>query len=95
MSLDQAAVRHVATLARIKVTDDELAPLAGELSNILHFVEQLTEVNTDEVAPMASVAHVNLPQRSDQVSEGGIPERVLANGPETAHGYFVVPKVVE
>lgn len=95
MSLDQATVRQVANLARIQVTDDELAPLAGELSNILKFVEQLATVNTDGVAPMASAAHASLPQRADRVNDGGVPERVLANAPEAAHGYFVVPKVVE
>ena len=69
--------------------------LAGELSNIIHFVEQLAEVNTDGVAPMTSVAHMELPRRADAVTDGNCRDKVLANAPEPAHGFFTVPKVVE
>jgi len=95
MSLDQAAVRTIAALARIEVADDELDHLAGELSHILHFVEQLAEVNTDGVAPMTSVAHLDLPRRADQVTDGDCHELVLANAPERRDDFFAVPKVVE
>ncbi|WP_029006907.1 Asp-tRNA(Asn)/Glu-tRNA(Gln) amidotransferase subunit GatC [Azospirillum halopraeferens] len=95
MSLDKAAVARIAHLARIKVPDEELDHLAGELSRILDFVEQLGEVDTADVAPMASVAAQKLRRRPDEVTDGGYPEAVLKNGPETAEGYFAVPKVVE
>lgn len=95
MSLDKATVRNIANLARLEVRDDELDPLAGELSNILQFVEQLAEVNTDGVAPMTSVAHMELPRRTDVVTDGNCPEKVLANAPERHDGFFLVPKVVE
>ena len=95
MSLDQAAVRKIAALARIEVADVELEHLAGELSHILHFVEQLAEVNTDGVAPMTSVAHLELPLRADEVTDGDCPELVLANAPDRRDDFFAVPKVVE
>jgi aspartyl-tRNA(Asn)/glutamyl-tRNA(Gln) amidotransferase subunit C len=69
--------------------------LAGELSNIMQFVEQLAEVDTEGVAPMTSVAHMELPRRDDRVTDGDCPDLVLANAPERHDGFFVVPKVVE
>lgn len=95
MSLDKDTVRNIANLARLDVRDDELDHLAGELSNILQFVEQLAEVNTDGVAPMTSVAAMELPRRADQVTDGGYPDKVLANAPERNDGFYLVPKVVE
>jgi aspartyl-tRNA(Asn)/glutamyl-tRNA(Gln) amidotransferase subunit C len=99
MSLDKATVRNIAELARIEVREEELDHLAGELSGILTFVEQLAEVNTDGVEPMASVADLTLPMRKDVVNDGGQAEAVLANAPDAVReddgGFFTVPKVVE
>lgn len=95
MSLDQAAVARIAHLARIKVPEAELGRLAGELSGILDFVEQLGEVDVAGVEPMTSVTPQKLRRRADQVTDGAQQAAVVANGPETAEGYFVVPKVVE
>ena len=95
MSLDQATVRNIANLARLEVREEELDHLAGELSNIVKFVEQLAEVNTEGVEPMTSVAHIDLPWRADRVSDGDCRDKVLANAPESHEGFFVVPKVVE
>ncbi|MHA1538163.1 MAG: Asp-tRNA(Asn)/Glu-tRNA(Gln) amidotransferase subunit GatC [Alphaproteobacteria bacterium] len=95
MALDEATVRKIARLARIEVPDERLAGLAAELSNILDWVEQLGEVDTDGVAPMASVVEVVLPMRADEVTDGGYPDKILANAPDAAKGFFTVPKVVE
>lgn len=95
MSLDIETVRTIAFLARIRVPDPELAALAGELSAILGFVEQLGEVDTRDVAPMASVAAVRLPLREDVVGEQNQASSVLANAPLSIDGFFAVPKVVE
>ena len=95
MSLDKATVRNIANLARIEVRDEDLDHLAGELSNIMTFVEQLSEVNTDGVEPMTSVAAMTLPMRADVITDGGQPDAVLANAPEAEDGFFTVPKVVE
>ncbi|RTL97385.1 Asp-tRNA(Asn)/Glu-tRNA(Gln) amidotransferase subunit GatC [Ancylobacter aquaticus] len=95
MSVDQATVRRVAHLARIAVTEDEVAHLQGELNAILAFVEQLGEVDTDGVEPMTSVIPMTLPLRADVVSDGDYADRVLANAPASEDGFFAVPKVVE
>ena len=95
MSMDKDTVRRIATLARIRVPEEDLDRLAGELGNILHWVEQLGEVDTGNVAAVASVSGAELPFRKDEVTDGGYPERVLANAPEPRDGFFTVPKVVE
>lgn len=95
MAVDRDTVRRIAALARIRVPEADLDKLAGELGNIIDWVEQLAAVNTESVAPMASVAHMTLRQRADRVTDGGIRDKVLANAPEAEDGFFVVPKVVE
>ncbi|CAK0779011.1 aspartyl-tRNA(Asn)/glutamyl-tRNA(Gln) amidotransferase subunit C [Azospirillaceae bacterium] len=95
MSIDQATAVRIAHLARIKIPEADQASLAGELSKILSFVEQLSEVDTDDVQPMTSVVATQLRRRLDEVSDGGDPEPVLRNAPERAETFFVVPKVVE
>jgi aspartyl-tRNA(Asn)/glutamyl-tRNA(Gln) amidotransferase subunit C len=95
VSLDEATVARIARLARIAVPEEELAPLADELSRILKWIEQLNEVATEGVPPMTSIAAMRLAWREDRVTDGGRPEDILANAPERQDGYFVVPKVVE
>ena len=95
MTLDKAVVAHIAALARIRLSEAELEPLADELSHILTWVERLNEVDTSGVAPMTSVAATLLPMRNDEVTDGGCREDILGNAPRTARGFFVVPKVVE
>ena len=95
MSLDKSAVRTIADLARIRVPEEDIDHLAGELSSILTFIEQLQAVDTDGVAPMTSVSAVGLPMRKDEISDGGHVDAVLVNAPDKAEGFFSVPKVVE
>ncbi len=95
MSIDIKTARKVAHLARIEVAEDALEPLAGELSNILKFMEQLNEVNIDGVEPMTSVTPMALKKREDVVSDGSIQDKILKNAPDTREGFFAVPKVVE
>ena len=95
MPLDKAAVAHIATLARIRLSESELELLADELSHILTWVEQLNEVDTTGVTPMASAAAASLPLRKDAVSDGGCRNAILGNAPNAARGFFTVPKVVE
>jgi aspartyl-tRNA(Asn)/glutamyl-tRNA(Gln) amidotransferase subunit C len=95
MAIDAATVKKVARLASIRVADAELEPLARELSGIMAWIEQLNEVDTDGVAPMASTEAVSLPLRDDVVTDGGDPAVILANAPKADRNFFVVPKVVE
>lgn len=106
MALDADTVAKIARLARLKVPADELEPLARELSGIFAWIEQLNEVDTAGVAPMSSVVgDLQLPMRTDVVTDGNAADKVLANAPggaiwlepqnRAAGGFFAVPKVVE
>ena len=95
MSLDKATVAKVANLARIKVEEKDLEPMAAELNNILGWIEQLGEVDTETTMPMTSVAEMRLRWRSDEVTDGGYAEDVVANAPSSEDNFFAVPKVIE
>lgn len=95
MSVDEKTVRHIARLARIAVKDEELAPLAKDLSNILDWVEQLGEVETDHVPPMTSVVEVEMKMREDIVRHDNLQDQVTRNAPMSEDGFYTVPKVVE
>ena len=95
MSVDKATVARIARLARINVPEDRQEQLVGELNGILDWIAELDEVDTGAVEPLASVTGHGLPRRSDQVTDGNRVDEVLANVPEPAGGFFVVPKVVE
>jgi aspartyl-tRNA(Asn)/glutamyl-tRNA(Gln) amidotransferase subunit C len=95
MSVDASTVRRIAHLARIAVSDDEIAHLQGELNAILAFVEQLAEVDVKGVEPMTSVTPMIMKKRDDVVTDGGDPDAILTNAPAREGNYFVVPKVVE
>lgn len=95
MEIDQATVKRIARLARIKVTDDEAESLKGELTNILDWVEQLDEIDTSNVEPMTRVVPMEMKKRADGVTDGNKPGTIVANAPMTEDQFFVVPKVVE
>jgi aspartyl-tRNA(Asn)/glutamyl-tRNA(Gln) amidotransferase subunit C len=100
MSVDTATVAKIASLARIKVTQDDLEAMVPELNGILDWVEQLGEVDVSGVEPMTAVIPNLLRLRADAVNAdaltgGGIRDAVLANAPAAEHGFFGVPKVIE
>jgi aspartyl-tRNA(Asn)/glutamyl-tRNA(Gln) amidotransferase subunit C len=95
MSVDAATVKKIASLARIAITDEEVAKIAPELDNILGWIEQLGEVDTSSVEPMTAVIANELRLRDDVVTDGGKRDAVLANAPQAEHGFFTVPKVIE
>jgi aspartyl-tRNA(Asn)/glutamyl-tRNA(Gln) amidotransferase subunit C len=95
MHIDQSTVKRIAKLARIKITEDEAASLEGELSNILDWVEQLNELETDAVEPMTRVVPMQMKMREDGVTDGDKVEDIVSNAPLHEDGFFVVPKIVE
>lgn len=95
MHVDEATVRRIARLARIKITPEEARGLEAELSGILNWVEQLKEVDTSAVEPMTRVVAQALKKRKDEVNDGEIADAVVANAPLSEDHFFVVPKVVE
>ncbi|MBN13690.1 Asp-tRNA(Asn)/Glu-tRNA(Gln) amidotransferase subunit GatC [Pelagibacterium nitratireducens] len=95
MSVDADTVRRIGRLARIRITEDEVAAYEGELNAILGFVEQLGEVDVEGVEPMNSVTPMTLRRRDDAVTDGGYADRIVANAPISEDNFFMVPKVVE
>lgn len=95
MSVTNEQVRHIAKLARIAMSDEELERLVPELNNILGWVEQLGEVDTGGVEPLTAVIDQKLRLRDDVVDDGGVRDDVLVNAPDAQHGFFAVPKVIE
>lgn len=93
--VDLATAKKIARLARIKETDEVLEQRAQSMSGILTWVEQLHEVDTDNVEPLANVVDTPLILRKDEITDGACADKVLANAPEETQGFFVVPKVVE
>lgn len=95
MQINEATVRKIAHLARVKVTDQEAASLETELNSILEWVSELNEVDTDDVEPLTSVVETAIKQRKDEITDGGYAAQVTENAPKSEDHFFVVPKVVE
>lgn len=95
MSIDEATVRRVAKLARLKVNEADVPQLAGELGKIFSWIEELQEVDVTGVEPLTSVLPANLRSRPDVVTDGNYQDKVLKNAPASSAGFFAVPKVVE
>ena len=100
MSVTRETVAKIASLARIRMSEDELDRMVPELNGILAWVEQLGEVDCAGVEPMTAVIPQALRLRDDVVDAdpltgGGVREAVLANAPAAEHGFFGVPKVIE
>jgi len=95
MSVDKDTVRRIARLARIKIAEERLDPMAGELNGIFQWVEMLNEVNVEGVAPMTSVVAQKLRWRKDEVADGNVADGLMRNAPDSEENFFVVPKVVE
>lgn len=95
MAVDNETVRRIAFLSRLRVDADKLEETKQEFNKILAWVEELSEVNTDNVEPLVSVNNESLTLRPDEITAGHQSQEVLSNAPAQEFGYFVVPKVVE
>ena len=95
MSITKDIVLKVANLNRLAIDDARAEALAPELGKIMGFIEQLSEVDTDGVEPLANVVDQDLRLRADEISDGNYRDKILANAPEATQGFFAVPKVVE
>ncbi|MCR6659860.1 Asp-tRNA(Asn)/Glu-tRNA(Gln) amidotransferase subunit GatC [Asticcacaulis taihuensis] len=95
MAIDVATVKKVASLSRLRESDERLQSLAGELNGILGWIEQLNEVDVSGVEPMTTAIEMPQPMREDVVTDGDKVREIVANAPKTVDGFFIVPKVVE
>ena len=95
MASGQFDVKYVAHLARVSLTPDEETKLAGQIGNIIGFVEQLKSVDVSGVEPTAHANQVVNVFRADEPRDWFTPADALANAPRSANGLFIVPKVIE
>ena len=95
MKLDKNTINKIAKLARIRLSEEEAKSLLEDMNSILDWVEQLNEVNTDTVEPLANISSSVLLQRKDEANDINSTDEILKNSPDKLEGYFVVPKVVE
>ena len=95
MKLDTNTINKIAKLARIKLSDEEAKDLLKDMNSILDWVEQLNEVNTDSIEPLANISSSILRQRKDKSKDVNSSDEILQNSPDKLEGYFAVPKVVE
>ena len=93
--IDERQVRHIAHLARLKLSDAEVSEFGGQLGRILDYMDKLGEVNTDGVAPTAHAASAKNVFRDDVPGPSITVEKTLANAPDSAPPYFKVPKVLD
>jgi len=93
--IDESAVRHVAHLARLQLSDEEISRFAGQLSVILEYVAQLRSVDTRDVPPTAHPLSVHNVFREDEIVEPWPPELALHNAPAKQNDFFKVPKVLD
>jgi len=88
-------VEHVARLARLALDKDAIDTITGQMGSILDYVEKLNQLDTEGIEPTAHVVSVENAFRDDVVTASLETETVLANAPDTAPGYFRVPKIIE
>jgi aspartyl-tRNA(Asn)/glutamyl-tRNA(Gln) amidotransferase subunit C len=92
--IERKTVEHIAHLARLEVSEEEIASFTRELGAILEYVEQLNEIDTEKVEPTAFMVPEHDPLRDDTVRESLPADAILKNGPSVKKGFFTVPKVI-
>lgn len=95
MTLEAKDVRNIAHLARLSISEEDIAEYATNLSNIIDFVEQLNKVDTDNVLPMAHPLDMSQRLREDAVTEENLREEYQTVAPKTEDGLYLVPQVIE
>jgi aspartyl-tRNA(Asn)/glutamyl-tRNA(Gln) amidotransferase subunit C len=95
MSINKDTIKKISKLARISVTKGETDRLEKDLNSILKFVEQLKELNTDKILPIASVSDQSLTMSKDEIKKINEKDEILTNAPEKNSNYYIVPKVIE
>lgn len=93
--MDAATVEYVANLSRIDLSEEERVLFADQLSNILSYIEQLNQLDTANVAPLAQAVEIPNVLRDDVVRESLKPSEALANAPEKAGDFYKVPAILE
>src|SRR6056297_1517762 len=93
--VSREVVEHVANLAKLDLSDEEIDRLQNEMGRILEHADKLQEVDTDDIQGTSHVIPMTNVYREDEVGESLTPEEVVANAPESAEEFFKVPRIVE
>ena len=94
-SLTEKDIKKISRLARIEILPQENEKFANQIGSILGWVNQLSEVNTDNVEILTNVHNSTLRLNKDEISDGNIAQEVLKNAKNSKYEYFTVPKVIE
>jgi aspartyl-tRNA(Asn)/glutamyl-tRNA(Gln) amidotransferase subunit C len=94
MPISLEDVEYVANLARLELSEDEKKRFQKELDNIIKYIDQLNELDTENVPTMSHVALLQNVFREDEVLPSLSPDQALANAPEKKDGFFKVPRVI-
>ena len=97
MSVNEDNVKKIARLSKISLSDNEVEKYLADLNQIIGWVDQLKEVDTEKVSPTFSSfgAGEGIKQREDIVSDGGYRKEIISNAPKSEEGFFLVPKVID
>lgn len=95
MTITLKDIDKVENLSRLNLPNEQKDVLLGELNKIMGWIDQLSEVDTDGVKPMASVIEGRTPMREDKITSGNMPDKVLSNAPDKQNDFYVVNKVIE
>ena len=97
MSVDKDDVIKIANLSKISLKDDEIEKFLEDLNQIISWVDQLTEVNTEKVLPTFSSfdSDKGMKRREDNVNDGDYRDKITMNAPNADEGFFLVPKVID
>ena len=93
--IDESQVRHVAKLARLDLSEEEVAEFSGQLSSIFEYIEKLNELDTESAEPLAHCQEVYNIFREDKIKESLDTEKALVNAPQRHDEYFKVPKILD
>ncbi|AEH44405.1 glutamyl-tRNA(Gln) amidotransferase, C subunit [Thermodesulfatator indicus DSM 15286] len=95
MAITKEEVKHVAHLARLEFSEEELETFSEQLADILNYVAKLNELDTKDVEPTYHALKLTNVFREDEVKESFPTDEILKNAPERENGFFVVPKVIK
>ena len=95
MKIDRREVEHVAALARLRLSEEEIAKFTGQLDEILTYFEKLSTLDTSDVEPTAHVIEINNAFRDDKARASYPADEILENAPEREDRYFRVPRIVD
>lgn len=95
MAIDKETVRHVAHLARIELQANELEKISGQLHDILGFIDKISKLNIENVAPASHILPISNVLRDDLPQVSLPAEKALENAPSRKGNFFSVPKIIE